>query len=120
MNQVLTGRHPGSGVISLVPNLAEGEVLARTEGEKPERPEECLTSQPAPDGPAPKVGNPEIGGGGPSQELQSNRDSAGIRNREKKRHRLAGAGAGRCLQGQTELSGLRRRLSGWSEHQAPG
>jgi len=111
-NQILAGCHRASCVGALVPDLLEREALSRIEGKEPKGPEKRLASKPAPDGPAPRVGNLEIGGGGPPQELQSHRHLAGVGDGEDERHRRALTGADRCLQCQTELGVLRQRLSG--------
>ena len=96
-NQILPQRHWTSGVGALVPDLPEGEALSRIEGKEPKGAEKRLASKPAPDDPAPPVGNPEIGSGGPPQELQSHRHLAGVGDGEDERHRRALTDASRCL-----------------------
>jgi hypothetical protein len=118
-NQILTGCNWAPGIGALVPDLPESEALSRIERKESEGAEKCLTSKPGPDDPAPWVGYPEISGWGPPQELKRHRHFAGIGDSIDERHRFARTDAGRCLQSQTDLSILRRRLSGSSGPRAP-
>jgi len=118
-NQIAARCNLPSGVGALVPYLPEGEAFPGVERKEPERAEEGLASKQAPDRPPPGVGDPKIGGGSSSEELQRQRRPADIGHGKDQRHRLAAMGAGRCLQAQTELRLLRRRLSEWSARPDP-
>jgi hypothetical protein len=110
-NQILARRNRATGVGALVPSLPEGEAFPSVEWKEAEGSEQSLTSKPGPDQPPTGVGDSKIGGRSSSQELQRQRYLAGIGHGENQRHRLAAAGASRCLQGQTEPRLLRRQLS---------
>jgi hypothetical protein len=119
-NQIAARCNLPSGVGALVPYLPEREAFPGVERKEPERAEESLASEQAPDQPPPGVGDPKVGGGSSSEELQRQRRPADIGHGKDQRHRLAAVGAGRCLQAQTELRLLRRQLSEWSAHPDPG
>jgi hypothetical protein len=90
----------------------EGEAFPSFQGKKSKGTQKGLTSEPAPDKPAPLIGHLEIGGRSPSDKREGDGCLADVHYCKDERHRLAGKGAGRCLERQLELSRLRLRLNG--------
>ena len=86
----------------LVPDVAEGKALPRTQRIHLQGGHQSLPMPEAPDRSASRVGDQEIGRGSPAHEVEGDRDLVGIGDRKKKRHRLADPDASRCLEGETE------------------